>query len=175
MSRRTWKRRLHVTLLWLHSKKGILIAFHWSDWALGAAGKRSVRWRTGRKKDVDRTITLYSVILTTSAPDFSFISSEFHPISSASPFCSRMPARCPQENDWDEQSNQEKLTGKFSRGVSSIISPKNSRQYWAILACCFGLQWFSKERTTGYSEVLKALSAMASMTSYNNKAVDACH
>lgn len=27
--------------------------------------------------------------------------------------------------------------------------------------------WFSKERVTGYGEVLKALSAMASITSYN--------
>lgn len=57
------------------------------------------------------------------------------------------------------------LTGKLSIGVSSSISPKNSLQYWAILACCRGLQWFSNDRTTGHSEVLKADSAMLSITS----------
>lgn len=56
-------------------------------------------------------------------------------------------------------------TAKASSGLSSNISPKNSLQYPAILACCRGLQWFSKDKTTGHSDVLNADSAIPSITS----------
>lgn len=80
-------------------------------------------------------------------------------------------------------------TGYFSSGSMTRASPKMVLQYSAILACCLALAeegtrhwespetptapaqatyestWFSKERMTGYGEVLKALSAMASITS----------
>ncbi len=51
----------------------------------------------------------------------------------------------------------------------TIISPKNSLQYAATFACCLALQWFSKERIRGNSEVLKAYSAIAAITSWGNK------
>lgn len=61
------------------------------------------------------------------------------------------------------------LTGNPSIGSVRSISPKNSLQYCAIFACCLGLQWFSKERIRGKSEVLKALSAIASITSWKKR------
>ena len=47
----------------------------------------------------------------------------------------------------------------------NILSPKNSSQYLAILACCLGLQWFSKLRMSGYSLALKAYTEMTWSTS----------
>ena len=57
------------------------------------------------------------------------------------------------------------LTGWDSKALISNMSPKIVRQQLAILACCFGLQWFSNDRITGYSDVLKADSAIACITS----------
>lgn len=87
------------------------------------------------------------------------------------------------------------LTGYLSSKSTSRASPKIVRQQFAIFSCCFTLKarlyhiikptvretkcvyelnimdvsyestWFSKESTTGYLDVLKALSAIASITS----------
>lgn len=53
-------------------------------------------------------------------------------------------------------------TGKLSVYIGS---KKSALSIDRALTCCLGLQWFSKLNITGKSEVLKALSAIASSTS----------
>lgn len=51
-------------------------------------------------------------------------------------------------------SGEGKLEGMlFPRGFVSKASPRMEIKWWAMSFCCSTVQWFSKDKMTGYGEV----------------------